>query len=231
MWGKPWQQRRNRRRISLTMGGQGEPKTTTDASTGERETASQIEIGPGITLFAPPSGAEGKTDWKIIGPDAALVAEVAKSPERVMDEFRRLAMEPMVQKSGNVTATASAIDNSRAHSAIEAWAGGLKDALDQALKFTSMWLQQSDQVTANVSTDFVAMVGSTEEAKVIADAQKRGVLSGKTERAELKRRSILAPDWNEDEEDEQIALEREGLEPEEPFNPVNGDLLPFERVA
>ena len=195
-----------------------------DPITGEASEAPVMELGPGITLFAPPVGAEGKTDWKIIGPDAALVAEVAKSPERVLEHFNKLAMEPTIPRS-NVTATATAIDNSRAHSALEAWAGALKDALDQALRLTSMWVNEADVVTAVVSTDFVSQIANTDEAKVLADAQKRGVISGETERAELKRRGLLSPDWIEETELARLAYEQEGLEGETLIDPITGAVL------
>lgn len=189
-----------------------------------------IEVGPATVLYAPPAGSEGKTDWKIIGPDAALVAEVAKSPERVMEAFNKLAMEPTIPRA-NVTATAAGIDNSRAHSAIEAWAGALQDALNQALRFTAMWLKEPDATTATVATDFVSRASSSDEARVLGDAQKRGVISAKTERAELKRRSILSPEFDEESEELQIAAEQQGLEPEGEIDPTSGDVVPFERVA
>jgi hypothetical protein len=94
-----------------------------------------------------------------------------------------------------------------------------------------MWLGQADIVTASVSTDFIAMAGSTDEARAIGDAQKRGVVSAKTERVELKRRGILGPDYNEDEEEQRLAEEQQGLESEEPMNPINGDVIPFDRAA
>jgi hypothetical protein len=82
-----------------------------------------------------------------------------------------------------------------------------------------------------ISTDFIAMAGSTDEARAIGDAQKRGVVSAKTERVELKRRGILGPDYNEDEEEQRLAEEQQGLESEEPMNPINGDVIPFDRAA
>jgi Domain of unknown function (DUF4055) len=166
-----------------------------------------------------------------LGPDAVLVEQIGKSPERVLEVFSKLAMEPTVPKAG-VTATAAGVDNSRAHSAIEAWAGNLKNGLDEALAFTAQWLSVADTVTANVSTDFAALTGSTDEAKIIGDAQKRNVISAKTERAELKRRGILGPDFKEDEEEQRLAEEEQrlaeeqlGLEPEQPMDPVTGDVI------
>lgn len=193
----------------------------------------ELMVGPGITLYAPGDTA----DWHIIGPDAALVQQVNGGPDEVLQAFNSLAMQPQVPKSGNVTATASAIDNSKAHSAVEAWAYGLKDALDQALHFTAMWLNEPDTATAIVSTDFDASIGSADEAKVLASAQERGVLSGETERGELKRRGILSPDFEEENEVLRIASEQQGLEPEqaihpttgEPIDPTSGNVIPFQR--
>ena len=189
-----------------------------------------ITVGPHVTLFAQPAG-EGNPKWEILGPDAALVAEIAKGPERIMEVFSKLALEPTLPKS-NVTATSSAIDNSRAHSAIESWAISLKNALDEGLMFTAKWLAIADVTTANVSTDFAALVGGADEAKVLAIAQQRSVISAKTERNELKRRSILGPDAPSDEEEEErIAIERGGLEPEFEIDPRTGEPIdPAEKL-
>lgn len=196
---------------SLVIKGMREP--------GDKSAQPEITVGP-RTVFN--VGADG--DAKYEGPDAALVAEVAKDPERVADAFSKLAMEPTLPKS-HTSATSAAIDNSRAHSAIQRWAIGLNDALNNGLRFTSMWLGESDETTAVVPTDFVAQVGPNEDARIIGDAQKRGVLSAKTERAELKRRGILAPDWDENAETLQLAIEQEGLEPEELIDPTSGESI------
>jgi|tagenome__1003787_1003787.scaffolds.fasta_scaffold20989750_13 hypothetical protein len=179
----------------------------------------ELTVGPGITLYAPGDTA----DWHIIGPDAALVEQVNTGPDEVLQAFNSLAMQPQVPKSGNVTATASALDNSKAHSAVEAWSYGLKDALDQALHYTAMWFNESDTATAVVSTDFDAAIGSADEAKVLASAQQRGVISGETERGELKRRGILSPDFEEEQELMRIASEQQGLQPEFTIHPTTGE--------
>ena len=177
----------------------------------------ELTLGPSVVLYAPGDNA----DWKVIGPDAALVAEVSKTPGVVLDEFNRLAMQPTIPVA-NTTATASAIDHSRAHSAIEAWAGALKDALDRGLQFTAMWLGEPDVVTACVSTDFIADNANVDEARVLVEAHKAQALSAKTLRSEYKRRGLLSSDFDEDAEEEQLALETQGLEPEEPIDPITG---------
>jgi hypothetical protein len=58
----------------------------------------EIELGPNTVLFAPPSDGNGGSKWEILGPDAALVEQIGKSPERVLDVFSKLAMEPTFQR-------------------------------------------------------------------------------------------------------------------------------------
>ena len=75
--------------------------------------------------------------------------------------------------------------------------------LDEGLAYTAQRLVIADIATANVSTDFAALTGSTDEAKIIvrrAEAQCHLGDDAKTERAELKRRDILGQDFKEEDE-------------------------------
>jgi hypothetical protein len=121
-----------------------------------------------------------------------------------------------------MVATGQAIDAAKSHSAVEVWANGLVDALNQALMYTSQWLKIADTVTAVVHTDFGADISGTEESKILGDMQKRGVISAETERAENARRGILGPEFDEEQEATRIAGEQQGMEPEEEIDPVTG---------
>ena len=183
---------------------------------------SQMTIGPKTVLFAPAGMDGAQADWHYIAPDAATIAEVGKNPQAIVDDIRRLGMQPTQPRSGNMTATGSAIDASKAHSAVQAWAVLLEDTLNQALKFTAQWLNVADLATVSIHTDFVGDSGSTDEAKVLGAAQARQVISKKTEREELQRRGILGPQFDADAEDQQIAEETLGLDPEVQIDPVTG---------
>ncbi|MGM4891254.1 DUF4055 domain-containing protein [Tardiphaga sp. 839_C3_N1_4] len=201
-----------------------QPSQVTDASGRVIDVpAPQIEVGPGTVLFAPPAAEGVQSDWDYVQPAAANMKEVREDVDGIMEDFRRLALQPTTPKSGNMVATGQAIDAAKSHSAVEVWANGLVDALNQALMYTCQWLKIADTVTAVVHTDFGVDIQGADEAKIIGDAQKRGVLSKQTERAELARRGILGPDFDEDEEVVRIAGDEEGLDLEEIFNPVNGE--------
>jgi hypothetical protein len=89
----------------------------------------------------------------------------------------------------------------------------------------------ADTATAAVHTDFAGDASGVDEAKVLADAEKRQIISKKVERQELQRRNILGPHYKSEDDEIQIAAETEGLEPEEPIDPINGDVIPFDRVS
>jgi hypothetical protein len=198
---------------------------------GDVDTRAAIEVGPKTVLFAPMS-ADGKMgDWKYIAPDAAAIGEIRQNVEGVTTDFRRLAMQPMVQKAGNITATATSVDASKAHSAVESWATVYQDRLNQALKYVAVFYGSSDTTTAAVHTDFAGDASGVEEGKVLADAQKRQVISKKVERQELQRRNILGPDYRSEDDKIQIADETQGLEPEEDIDPANGDVIPLRAAS
>lgn len=192
--------------------------------TGERP-APQIEVGPGVVLFAPPASEGVQPSWGYIQPSADNMRVIQESVDKLVQDFRRLAMQPTTPQSGNMVATGAAIDAAKAHSAVEAWANGLADALNLALAYTMQWLRLPDTVTVQMNTDFGVDLQGANEARVIGDAQKRGVVSARTERKELARRGILGPDFDEDQEEQRIAEEQEGLEPEEDFDPVTGEAI------
>jgi len=167
----------------------------------------EVKVGPSTVLFAPGE----HSDWRVIGPDAALVAEVAKSPDRVMEEFRRLAMEPQVPRAGNVTATASALDNSRAHSAIEGWAVALKDALEQAFVFTARWMAEPETVEVSVHTDFAVTQSDAADMAELLKARGQGEISRETYWDELLRRGKLGPQFDKAKELDRLEQEAPAL--------------------
>jgi hypothetical protein len=189
--------------------------------------ADAIEIGPKQILFAPMNADGQFGNWHYIAPDAASITETRIGVEGVRDDFRRLAMQPTVQRSGNITATATSVDTAKAHSALQAWAGILQDRLNEALAYVAAWMQVPDTVTVVVSTDFHGDASGVAEAQVLASAQQRQVISKAAEVAELRRRNILGPDFNPEQDELQIASETTGLEPEQPIDAVSGNVIQY----
>jgi hypothetical protein len=173
---------------------------------------SGIETGPNRILYAPGEGAS----WSIISADPDSLQVLLEDVDKRTDAIRRLGMQPLTQKTGGVTATASSIEGAKAHSTVQAWAVGFKDVLEQAFVFTSQWLGEEASVEVNVHTDFLAgmtdqpSLDSLNKARDRKDISRRAYLEG------LIRFGVLPPDFDIEADDELIAEELEGLEPEEP---------------
>jgi hypothetical protein len=155
----------------------------------------QFQVGPKRILFAPPNqNGTTNTKWSYISPDAQLLQEIREGIKQVVDDMRRLAMQPMTQKSGTVTATATSVEAAKAHSVVEAWALGLKDVLEQAFTFTSEWLNQAETVEVDVNTDFSVEQNAQAPLTALKDARATGDLGHRDYLYGLRRFGVLPPD-------------------------------------
>lgn len=173
-----------------------------------------IETGPGRVLYAP--GAEGiQTSWAYIQPAAANLKEIRDDIGATIEDMRRLGMQPMLPKTGSVTATATGVDAAKAHTAVQSWALGLKDALEQAFVFTAQWMKSAEVVEVSVNTDFAIGLYGAEEVKELREARAAGDLSQRTYWDELARRGVLGPSFDADEEEKALLAEVPGDDSDE----------------
>lgn len=168
-----------------------------------------VVVGPGRILYAP--GAKDiQTSWDYIQPDASLITEVREGVKAVEEALRRLGMQPLTQQSGGVTATASSVEAAKAHTAVEAWALGLKDVLEQAFKFTSQWLGEDANVGVLISTDFIAGAPDQASLDALDKARARGDISRTTYLEGLQRFNVLPGDFVVVEEEQRLIDEMPG---------------------
>ena len=160
-------------------------------------------IGPRRAMTLPP-GRDG-----VATPTAGFMEPSGSAGTMLRDdlelhraEMRNAGMQPLLPKSGNVTATAQALAQAKAHSAVQTWALGLKDALEQAFVFTAKWLDDAPDNAPNVSvfTDFDAGVNSADNMRVVIDMYDKGLISREASIKEAQRRNILGPEYDEQED-------------------------------
>lgn len=168
----------------------------------------KIQTGPGRVLFAP--GAEGiSTSWDYIQPNAANLKEIREDIREIIEDIRRLGMQPMTSAAGNTPALAFAFDGEKSFTVLQAWALGLKDALEQAFVFTARWLNEPPETAPSVivHTDFqIGMYGNTEITE-IGKARYEGQISRETLWEEWKRRGVLGPSFDPEAEAARLAAE------------------------
>ncbi len=151
-----------------------------------------VKIGPRACLVCGENG-----DWKYIQPEPRNIREIREHAKDVVADLQRLAMQPALVRPG-ATATEVGLQAAKAHSALEAWALGLKDALQTALQKTIPFLLHDDRrdvgswaPVVNIHQDFGSEIGRNDEARIIVDSAKIGLLSEGIARAELLRRGLL----------------------------------------
>jgi Domain of unknown function (DUF4055) len=203
---------------SPMLSGSGVSPPTPDPRTGE----GTIRVGPKTILFAPASGDGKSGSWQYVQPAAANLVAINDHVESVVEHMRRLAMQPTTRKSGDVTATATSVATAQAHSQLESWAIGCRDAFEQAFTFVEAFLGVAKPTVVQIHTDFGVGDATNADVRSLLEAQQAEIISKSTVRDELVRRGILGPQFDADNEDQQIAEEALGLEPEQPIDPVNG---------
>jgi hypothetical protein len=151
------------------------------------------------------------------GPDAELrfvehggkAIEAGKaSLDDLKDEMRQAGAELLVIDQTQKTATETRSEDSVGMCALQRIAEGLEDALDQALQLTADYLKEGDGGHVELFDDYGAATLAEASAQILLTANTAGKISDQTLRSELKRRGILSPDV--DEEEEQGRLQEQG---------------------
>lgn len=179
----------------------------------------KIETGPGRVLYAP--GAEGiNASWDYLHPNAANLKEIREDIREIIEDIRRLGMQPMTQPAGNTPAIAYAFDGQKSVTVLQSWALALKDALEQAFVFTAAWLNEPTESAPSVmvNTDFVVGLYGGTEITELNKARIEGQISRETYWSEMQRRGFLGPQF--DPEDEATRLDAE-FPPFDPSNSLN----------
>jgi hypothetical protein len=177
-----------------------------------------VPVGPCAVLFAPPSSDGKHGEWKWIEPASHSITACAAHLDTTRKEMRELGLQPLLPKTGNLTATASALAAAKAHSAVQAWALTLEEALEEALELSALWLGQDVEITVHVHTDFGSGTEMPTELSAITDMRRDNDLSQDTLWTEMKRRGILSDDF--DAETERVLIAANPANPVEAESPV-----------
>jgi hypothetical protein len=158
------------------------------------------------------------SDYMIKGPQGAELAYVEHSGAAISagrqdlvdieERMRIMGVEPLLQKTGNVTATAKAIDSAAANSQLQAMTIGLGDAIENAFGFMANWANLEQGGSVKVNDDFGLSLQDQADLDALIKARQANDISRETLWAEFKRRNVLMDDF--DPEAEADRLEDEG---------------------
>ncbi|MDG9793058.1 DUF4055 domain-containing protein [Brucella anthropi] len=173
-------------------------------------------IGPSVVLYAPPTPDGTKSgQWQFIEPSASSLKFLSEEVDKTETQMRELGRQPLTAGTSGITQVAAAFASQKSASAVQAWAFMLKDCLERAYVFTSMWLNVKLEPTVYVNTDFAIELGEDKAPDTLLTMNERGKLSTQTLWQEMKRRSILSPEFDADEEEKRIMDELPGDDTED----------------
>lgn len=169
------------------------------------EEGQQVVVGPNNLIKSESENAE----LKHVEHTGASIDAGRQSISDLEARMAFLALEPMLQQqSGSITATKTAVDSSSASSMLMAWAVGLKDALEQAWKFTAAYTSGAPEIEVEMNFDFVLNL-SAADATILLQSYQAGAITRETYLEEMMRRGILSDDLDVEAEGTKLDQEAE----------------------
>lgn len=164
------------------------------------KTPKKLAVGPSKVLYGVPDAAGNHGQWTYIEPSAQSMTFLQSSIKETKNDLRELGRQPLTAQSGQLTVITTAVAAGKARSAVSAWALALKNALENALNITAMWMKIDYQAQVNVYTEFDDITESRNDLQELGNARGRNDLSQETYWEELKRRKVLSPEFDPDVE-------------------------------
>jgi hypothetical protein len=125
--------------------------------------------------------------------------------------MRQTGAELIVLKPGEVTATQVQSENEANKCALQRICEIFEDGLDMCLQYMADWVGEADGGSVSLFTDFGAASLGEASAELLLKANQSGNISNETMFAEWKRRAILSPELEWEDEQDRIGTQSPAL--------------------
>lgn len=159
-----------------------------------------LTVGASSAVKLPLNG-----DIKFVEHNGNSIEAGRKSLLDLEDQMRQAGAELLVIKPGNITESQTLADNEQGACALQRIVSDLEDGIDQALQFMAMWIGEAQGGHAEIYDDFGAATLAEASAELLLKMKQSGDLSRQTLQSELKRRGILSPEFDSQQEEDLIA--------------------------
>lgn len=183
----------------------------------------ELTVGPNTVWIIPQNGAgTGPAGTvSVVETSGAASAQLQARLELAWKKMADLGMQPMTE--ANLTVVTTANVSKKASSSVQAWAFLFKDSLELAWKYTAMWLGDAGfEPEVIIHTDFAVDIQGAQELDALLKAEAQGIYSKQTVREQFRRRDVVVNDIDDAEEEQRLAEEQQGLQPEQPIDPLTG---------
>lgn len=125
------------------------------------------------------------------------------------DSERRMgimALEPLMPKPGNVTATEKAIDTAEARSSLQSWTLRFNDAMNLALQYLAQLGGETQIPTLRVTTEF-GFQSNQASLEALDRGRARNDISAYWWSKEMQRKDVLSDDYDFERDQERLRTE------------------------
>ena len=186
----------------------GSPVFTVTGIT-EKELEDKLVVGGHHYLRL--SNPEAKAYW--VEHSGAALRALRDDLEAIEQRMEMLGNKPLVQKSGNQTATGKAIDQSNSDSDMQAWVRLLESALRSAYEYAAKWISKElpEEFQIDIFNEFSLLSNGIESAKIALETAKIGKLSTESLLEIYKSTGAFPAHFNIEVEQERLGSEGPAL--------------------
>jgi len=162
-----------------------------------------LGVGPGTVLYAEPNGEGVHGEWRFIEPNAQSLRFLAEDIVEIKRDLRELGRQPLTAQNSNLTVITTQVAAGKARTAVNAWVLNLTNSLEKLLKITAQWYGIEYEPVVNVFNEFDNFIDG-KDYEVLQKMREAGDISYETYCDELKRRGLLSPEFNTEDEIKRI---------------------------
>jgi hypothetical protein len=177
--------------------------------TSDEIASTKITVGPNRTIRTTNPDA----DCKYVEHSGAAIGSGREDLRSLEERMEVLGLQPMLQRSGGVTATANAIDESRSQCSMQAWVRSIEAGLRECYRVAAVWVKVElpENFGVDIFNDFALSLRASQDIEALIKIRQAGEMSRDTFLREIKRRAILSETVDVDEEMERIEAEGPAL--------------------
>ena len=166
-------------------------------------------------------------DMRFVEHSGQAIEAGRKSLLDLEERMRQTGAELLVLKPGDITATQVTSENEANRCTLQKIVEVFEDCLDQCLQYMADWVGEAEGGSVSLFTDFGAATLGEASAELLLKANQSGKLSDETMFDEWKRRGIISPEneWNDEQERIQeqgmaLGMAEDETQPTQPIEPV-----------
>jgi hypothetical protein len=192
--------------------------------TGLDEDQGKVEVGPNRLLKGPVG-----SDLKYVEHGGSAIRSGVQDLQSIEDKMSVLALEPVLQdKPGTQTATARSIDTAEAQSVMKTVVENIADGISTCFWFMAKWMDLAGTEYGGVTIECDDPYSLTDAAGLqeLSQARGRGDISRIAYIKEMKRRGIIAEEYDAEADQALIDQETPIVIPTAPKKPASTTIPP-----